>query len=154
MKKLIVLMLILCLLFPAVAFAKGAPVDKSVEDDSARTITVFGYVIVVVPPAEEGQAVCIGVFKIGEDGDAEEEVTSFTLGGVLGQSVCKVANTVEAGAEHGKVVSTFVKKVNEEKRAAKKAEIEAKKAKKKAAVEEKKVKEKKRPKDKKKYQIR
>lgn len=128
MKKLIVCLLLLLLLFPTMAFANEAPADEGTSDDSVRTITVFDYAIVIVLPSEEGEAVSIGVFRIGEDDELEEEaVTSFSLGGILGQSVSKLAKEVEPGSEHGKVVSAFVKNVNEERRDAKKTENKEKK---------------------------
>jgi hypothetical protein len=130
MKKLIVCLLLLLLLFPTMAFANEAPADEGTSDDSVRTITVFDYAIVIVLPSEEGETVSVGVFRIGEDDELEEEaVTSFSLGGILGQSVSKLAKEVEPGSEHGKVVSAFVKNVNEERRDAKKTENEEKKTK-------------------------
>lgn len=138
MRKLIVCLLLLSLLFPTAAFAEK-PTDEGTTNDSTHTTKLFGYVIVVVAPVQEGEAVSVGVFSAGANGEAKEKVTCFTLGGILGSSVSTLAKTVKPGPGHGKVVSAFMKTVNEERRIAKQAEIEEKKAAKKEAVGEKKA---------------
>lgn len=134
MRKILALTLVLMLLFPAIATAAEVTDE---EGTPGYTISLFGYAIVVVPATEEDPA-AIGIFKADENGDpTEEEITSFTLGGILGSSVSTLAKAVAPGPDHGKVVSTFVRTVNEERKEAKKAEIEERKEEKQTLREQK-----------------
>lgn len=135
MRKILALTLVLMLLFPAVATATEVPNE---EEPEGYTISLFGYAIVVVLSDGDSPTV-IAIFE-AEDGQPIEEelITSFELGGILGSSVSTLAKAVAPGPDHGKVVSAFVKTVNEERKKAKKAEIEERKEEKQAELQERK----------------
>lgn len=157
MKRLLALVLVFSLVFPAFAWAVEGdePLppaeeitvpEEGTEETTSYAIRIFGYVIVVVPGAEESPAT-VGLFAAGEDGAPTEEISSFTVGGILGQAVSTVAKTVSPGPEHGKVVSAFVheairvrkearEQAKEEEKEEKRAEIRQRQEERKALKEE------------------
>ncbi len=125
MKKILAVVLIMTLLLPAFAWAEEST-EAAPTAVETSAITIFGYVIVIVPPTEESGAT-IGIFAAGENGEATgDPISSFTVGGILGKVVSSVARTIAPGPGHGKAVSAFVKACNEERKVAKDAVREEK----------------------------
>ena len=117
--------------------ASGPVVPEYYEATDASgnyQVVLFGYKILIVPASEEGGTVSVGVFKVTETGD--EEIVVYDFSGPLGKAVSVVAKAVSPGPGHGKVVSTFVKTVSEQRTIMKTAEREAKRAGQEAAKEQ------------------
>ncbi len=161
MKKIIALVVALMFLLPSLALATEitatAPANEEVIKDTTElagnesvadepveenpyTLTIFGYTIVIIPanPEIEGDTTTLGFFKAGEDGETEEEIAHYNVGNILGKAVCTIAKAVDSGPEHGKTVSTFVKKCVEERRVEHKAQMEQKKEELRTKLQEKK----------------
>jgi len=144
-KKLLALMVAIFLLIPTTVWAEEnaelnspAPVEEVTTETPVQLETtptveptatpifsfeIFGYTIAV---SEVDGLTSVALLKEGEDG-SYESLAVYNFGGVLGQAVSTVARTVTPGPAHGKVVSAFVKAVNEQRREKKREEIRERK---------------------------
>lgn len=148
MKKLLALILAFSLVFPALAWATESeeplpppeettnPAPNATPETTSYAIHIFDYVIVVVPGTTETPTT-VGLFTADTSGTPTDAISSYTVGGILGQAVSVVAQTVSPGPEHGKVVSAFVHQAVQARKEAHKQEMTEKKEETKQKIEEK-----------------
>lgn len=145
MKKLLSLVIVVLLLLPVIAQAEENPepispaptgevTTESVSQPETTSavepratpvfsLELFGYTIAV---SEVDGLTTVALLKKSEDG-TYESVAVYDFGGALGRTVSTVARTVSPGPAHGKVVSAFVRAVNEQRKEKKREEIEQRK---------------------------
>lgn len=145
MKKLLIIVLVAVLLIPTVAWAEENPelispapgeevtVETTTQPETTPTvettaspvfsIEVFGYTIAI---SEIDGVTTIALLKENEDGSFES-LAVYDFSGPLGRTVSTVAHLVAPGPAHGKVVSSFVRAVNEQRREKKREEIQQRK---------------------------
>ncbi len=145
MKKIILIVLVAAILIPTVAWAEenpelispapseGVTVETTTQPETTPTvepttspvfsIEVFGYTIAI---SEIDGVTTVALLKENEDGSFES-LAVYDFSGPLGRTVSTVAHLVAPGPAHGKVVSSFVRAVNEERREKKREEIQQRK---------------------------
>lgn len=145
MKKLLLTVLVAVLLIPTVAWAEENPelispapseevtVETTTQPETTPTvepttspvfsIEVFGYTIAI---SEIDGVTTVALLKENEDGSFES-LAVYDFSGPLGRTVSTVARLVAPGPAHGKVVSSFVRAVNEQRREKKREEIQQRK---------------------------
>ncbi len=117
MKKILTFLILFALLiaFPATAYAQDVTPEpeEPIQEENIKTIEINGYLILVTP-ADDENPVTLGVFKIEDStgGQEPEPIITFSLGGTLGESVSELAHVAPAGPDHGKIISSFVREVN------------------------------------------
>lgn len=154
MRKWMFVMLVVFLLIPTVAWAEenpelispapteGVTVETTTQPETMSTveptstpvfsIEIFGYTIAV---SEIDGVTTVALLKENEDGSFES-LAVYDFSGALGRTVSTVAHLVAPGPAHGKVVSSFVRAVNEQRREQKREEIQQRKEERKTVYSE------------------